>query len=121
MSADSKLRSFTVENLNKYNKFVEIQRNRGKKIGQRLNELMEKEIKETDPNFKDISAVRAKDAPDLVVPNPFVMDQAHALPIWEKYLKTRTKKEHSEIYVIVKAIQLFTYDFDQCVDSKLRG
>jgi len=118
MSADSKLRSFTVENLNKYNKFVEIQRNRGKKIGQRLNELMEKEIKETDPNFKDISAVRAKDAPDLVVPNPFVMDQAHALPIWEKYLKTLTKKEHSEIYVIVKAIQLFTYDFDECVDSQ---
>ena len=87
MSTDSKLRSFTVENLNKYNKFVEIQRNRGKKTGQRLNELMEKEIKETDPNFKDISAVRAKDAVDVVVPNPFVMDQAHALVIWEKYLK----------------------------------
>ena len=87
MSADSKLRSFTVENLNKYNKFVEIQRNRGKKIGQRFNELMEKEIKETDPNFKDISAVRAKDAPDLVVPNPFVMDQAHALPIWKNISK----------------------------------
>ena len=53
MSTESKLRSFTVENLNKYNKFVEIQRNRGKKTGQRLNELMEKEIKETDPNFKE--------------------------------------------------------------------
>ena len=118
MSTESKLRSFTVENLNKYNKFVEIQRNRGKKTGQRLNELMEKEIKETDPNFKDISPIRAKDAPDLVVPNPFVMDQAHALPIWAKYLQTLTKKEHAEIYVVVKAIQLFTYDFDDCVDSK---
>jgi len=118
MSTDSKLRSFTVENLNKYNKFVEIQRNRGKKTGQRLNELMEKEIKETDPNFKDISPVRAKDAPGLVVPNPFVMDQAHALPIWAKYLKTLTKKEHSEIYLVTKAIQLFTYDFNECVDSK---
>ena len=75
MSADSKLRSFTVEDLNKYNKFAEIQRNRGKKIGQRLNELMEQEIKLTDPNFKDISAVRPKDAPDLVVPNPFVIPQ----------------------------------------------
>ena len=118
MSTESKLRSFTVENLNKYNKFVEIQRNRGKKTGQRLNELMEKEIKETDPNFKDISAVRAKDAVDVVVPNPFVMDQAHALVIWEKYLKTLTKKEHSALYVITKAIQLFTYDFDECLDSK---
>ena len=118
MSADSKLRSFTVENLNKYNKFAEIQRNRGKKTGQRFNELMEKEIKEADPNFKDSSAVRAKDAPDLIVPNPFMMDQAHALPLWAKYLKTLTKKEHSEIYVIVKAIQLFTYDFDECLDSK---
>jgi len=118
MSTESKLRSFTVENLNKYNKFVEIQRNRGKKTGQRLNELMEKEIKETDPNFKDSSAVRATDAPDQVVPNPFVMDQSHALLIWAKYLKTLTKKEHSDIYVIAKAIQLFTYDFDECVDSK---
>ena len=121
MSADSKLRSFTVENLNKYNKFVEIQRNRGKKIGQRFNELMEKEIKETDPNFKDISAVRAKDAPDLVVPNPFVMDQAHALPIWEKYLKTLTKKEHSDIYLLTLAIELLTKSFDDCVDSQRRG
>jgi len=118
MSTDSKLRSFTVENLNKYNKFVEIQRNRGKKTGQRLNELMEKEIKETDPNFKDSSAVRAADAPQMVIPNPFVMDQSHALLIWAKYLKTLTKKEHSNIYVIAKAIQLFTYDFDECVDSK---
>jgi len=97
---------------------VEIQRNRGKKTGQRLNELMEKEIKETDPSFKDSSAVRATDAPDHVVPNPFVMDQAHALLIWAKYLKTLTKKEHSEIYLVTKAIQLFTYDFDECVDSK---
>jgi len=120
MSTESKLRSFTVENLNKYNKFAEIQRNRGKKTGQRFNELMEKEIKEADPNFKDSSAVRAKDAPDLIVPNPFMMDQAHALPLWAKYLKTLTKKEHSEIYVIVKAIQLFTYDFDECLDSKRR-
>ena len=79
---------------------------------------LEKEIKETDPNVKDSPAVRAKDAPDQVVPNPFVMDQAHALLIWTKYLKTLTKKEHSEIYLVTKAIQLFTYDFDECVDSK---
>jgi len=116
--SESKLRSFTVENLNKYNKFAEIQRNRGKKTGQRINELMEKEIKEADPSYKDSSAVRAKDAPDIIVPNPFLMDQAHALPMWAKYLKTLTKKEHSDIYVIAKAIQLFTYDFDECVDSK---
>ena len=121
MSTESKLRSFTVENLNKYNKFVEIQRNRGKKTGQRLNELMEKEIKETDPNFKDSSAVRATDAPDQVVPNPFVMDQAHALPIWTKYLKTLTRKQHSEIYLLTLAIELLTKSFDECVDSQQRG
>ena len=118
MSTDSKLRSFTVENLNKYEKFQEIQRNRGKKTGQRINELMEKEIKEADPNYKDISAVRAKDAPDIIVPNPFVMDQAHALPKWTEYLKTLTRKQHSEIYLLTLAIELLTKSFDDCVDSK---
>jgi len=117
MSTESKLRSFTVENLNKYNKFAEIQRNRGKKTGQRINELMEKEIKEADPNFKDSSAVRAKDAPDIITPNPFVMDQAHALPKWIEYLKTLTRKQHSEIYLLTLAIELCTKSFDECVDK----
>jgi len=101
--SESKLRSFTVENLNKYEKFQEIQRNRGKKTGQRINELMEKEIKEADPNYKDSSAVRAKDAPDIIVPNPFVMDQAHALP---------------KIYLLTLAIELLTKSFDECVDKR---
>ena len=117
MSTDSKLRSFTVENLNKYNKFAEIQRNRGKKTGQRINELMEKEIKEADPNYKDSSAVRAKNAPDIITPNPFVMDQAHALPKWIEYLKTLTRKQHSEIYLLTLAIELCTKSFDECVDK----
>jgi len=98
----------------KYNKFAEIQRNRGKKTGQRLNELMEKEIKEADPNYKDSSAVRAKDAPDIIVPNPFVMDQAHALPKWNAL----TRKQHSEIYLLTLAIELLTKSFDECVDKK---
>ena len=56
---------------------------------------MEKEIKETDPNYKDSSPVRAKDAPDQIVPNPFVLDQAHALPKWSAYLQTLTQQEGS--------------------------
>ena len=43
---DTKLRSFQVENMAKYEKFREIQQGRNKKIGQRLNELIEKEVKE---------------------------------------------------------------------------
>jgi len=116
--SESKLRSFTVENLNKYEKFQEIQRNRGKKTGQRINELMEKEIKEADPNYKDSSAVRAKDAPDIIVPNPFVMDQAHALPKWIEYLKTLSRKETNEVHSLALAIELLTKSFDDCVDSK---
>tara|TARA_Y100001951_G_C11239317_1_gene239513 strand:+ start:192 stop:548 length:357 start_codon:yes stop_codon:yes gene_type:complete len=118
MSSESKLRSFTVENLNKYQKFQEIQRNRGKKTGQRINELMEKEIKEADPNYKDSSAVRAKDAPDIIIPNPFVMDQYHALPKWIEYLKTLTRKEHESIYLMSLAIEMCTKSFDDCVDKK---
>lgn len=118
MSLDSKLRSFVVENLNKYNKFAEIQRNRGKKIGARFNELMDKEIKEADPNYKDSSAVRPLDAPDILVPNPFVMDQYHAIPKWIEFLKTRTRKETNALHSLALAIEMVTKSFDECVDKK---
>ena len=50
---DTKLRSFQVENMAKYEKFREIQQGRNKKIGQRLNELIEKEVKEAERKRED--------------------------------------------------------------------
>ena len=94
---DTKLRSFQVENMAKYTKFIEIQQSRNKKIGQRLNELIEKEVKEADPQFKELTAIRSKDAPDIIIPNPFVLDQFHSLPKWEEYLKTLTIPEAEEL------------------------
>jgi hypothetical protein len=112
MSTDTKLRSFQVENMAKYNKFGEIQRGRNKKIGQRLNELIEKEVKEADPQFKELTAIRSKDSPDIIIPNPFVESQIHSLPKWEEYLRTLTKKEHSELYLQLIALKQITRDFE---------
>ena len=109
---DTKLRSFQVENMAKYDKFREIQQSRNKKIGQRLNELIDKEVKEADPQFKELTAIRSKDAPDIIIPNPFVMDQFHSIPKWIEYMQTLTKKEHSKLYNHVFAIQSATKDFE---------
>ena len=109
---DTKLRSFQVENLAKYDKFREIQQSRNKKIGQRLNELIDKEVKEADPQFKELTAIRSKDAPDIIVPNPFVLDQFHSLPKWEEYLRTLTKEQHGELYLHLIALKQVTQDFE---------
>ena len=109
---DTKLRSFQVENMAKYAKFIEIQQSRNKKIGQRLNELIEKEVKEADPQFKELTAIRSKDAPDIIIPNPFVMDQFHSIPKWEEYLRTLTKKEHEALYLHLIALKQITQDFE---------
>ena len=109
---ESKLRSFQVENLAKYAKFREIQQSRNKKIGQRLNELIDKEVKEADPQFKELTAIRSKDAPDIIVPNPFVLDQFHSIPKWEEYLQTLTKKQHEELYLHLVALKKVTYEFE---------
>ena len=109
---DTKLRSFQVENMGKYEKFREIQQSRNKKIGQRLNELIEKEVKEADPQFKELTAVRSKDAPDIIIPNPFVMDQFHSIPKWIEYLETLTKKQHGELYLHLIALKQVTQDFE---------
>ena len=116
MVMDSKLRSFQVENMAKYDKFREICQSRNKKIGQRLNELIEKEVKEADPQFIELTAIRSKDAPDIITPNPFVMDQAHALIKWREYLLTLTKEEHTKLYNDLIALKGMTQDFDECVD-----
>ena len=109
---DTKLRSFQVENIAKYDKFGEIQRGRNKKIGKRLNELIEREVKEADPMYKELTAVRSKAAPEVLVPNPFVMDQLHSLPKWIEYLKTLTRKEHADVYNHIIALKTITHEFE---------
>jgi len=108
---DTKLRSFQVENMSKYEKFREIQQSRNKKIGQRLNELIEKEVKEADPQFKELTAIRSKDAPDILIPNPFVLTQSQSIPKWTEYLATLTKQEHSALYNRLIALKDVTYNF----------
>ena len=116
MVMDSKLRSFQVENMAKYDKFREIQAQKGKKTGQRLNELIEREVKEADPQFKELTAIRTKDAPDIITPNPFLYDQEHAKVKWYEYLLTLTKAQHQKLLNDVVAIKIQTHDFDECVD-----
>jgi len=116
MALESKLRSFTVMDLNKYKKFGEIQRSKGKKTGERLNELINKEVKESDPNFKDNSPIKTKELEEVNTPNVLLMDQAHALPAWREFLLTLTKKQHSKLLNDMLAIFMATKDFDECVD-----
>jgi len=119
MAMDSKLRSFTVSSIDKYNKFAEIQRNRNKKTGERLNELIEKEVKEADPLYVDKSAARTPKMQDLVIPNPFVLGMMEGLPAWEEYMRTLTQKEHSDLYNLVSSLKLITHDFTDHVDRVL--
>ena len=116
MAIESKLRSFTVVDMNKYKKFGEIQRSKGKKTGERLNELINKEVKESDPNFKDNSPIKTKEVVELETPNVFLMDQAHGLPAWREFLLTLTNKQHNEVYNYLLALKLMTHDFDECID-----
>ena len=116
MVMDSKLRSFQVENMAKYDKFREIQQSRNKKIGQRLNELIEKEVKEADPHFKELTPIRSKDAPDIITPNPFMTDQAHSLPKWEEYLANLTSKEGNTVCLHLIALLGATKNFDEWID-----
>ena len=116
MVMDSKLRSFQVENLAKYDKFREIQQSRNKKTGQRLNELIEQEVKEADPLFKELTPIRSKDAPDIIIPNPFQLDQAHSLPKWQEYLANLTGKEGNTVCLHLIALLGATKEFEGWVD-----
>jgi hypothetical protein len=117
-NADTKLRSFNVSSIAKYKKFAEIQTSKGKNISQRLNELIEKEVKEADPLYVDKSAARTPKMQDLVIPNPFIYDQPQSLPLWEEYLKTLTQKEHQQVYIHILALKSITYSFTDHADSK---
>ena len=114
---DTKLRSFNITNAKMYERFKQIQLERGKNATIRLNELIKKEVKEADPQFKELTPIRSKDAPDTIIPNPFMVDQTHGLPQWREYLLTLTKKEHNELYNYLIALKLMTSGFNECVDS----
>ena len=109
---DTKLRSFNITSSKMYERFKQIQLERGKNATLRLNELIDKEVKEADPQFKELTAIRSKDAPDIIVPNPFVLDQFHSLPKWEEYLRTLTKEQHGELYLHLIALKNITQDFE---------
>ena len=79
-----KLRTFIV-NVDKYKKFAEIQRNKGKEIGSRLNELIAKEVKEADSGRINKGPVKEPRDPSLT-PNPFQYTQPQANIIWLDWL-----------------------------------
>jgi len=114
---DTKLRSFNVTNSKMYERFKQIQLERGKNATVRLNELIEKEVKEADPQFKELNAVRSKDAPDIIIPNPFLMDQFHSLPQWEEYLRTLTKQQNEKLYLHLVALRNITQEFEDHKDK----
>jgi len=114
---DTKLRSFNISNNKMYERFKQIQLERGKNASLRLNELIAKEVKEADPQFKELNAVRSKDAADIIIPNPFLMDQFHSLPIWEEYLRTLTKQENEDLHSHLIALKTITQDFEDHKDK----
>lgn len=109
---DTKLRSFNISNNKLYERFKQIQLERGKNASKRFNELIEREVKEADPQRKELTAVRSKDAPDPIIPNPFLHDQYHSIPIWIEYLRTLTKKKHVQVYNHLIALKEVTRDFE---------
>jgi len=114
---ETKLRSFNITNNKMYDRFKQIQLERGKNATIRLNELIEREVKEADPQFKELNAVRSKDAPDIIIPNPFLMDQFHSLPQWVEYLRTLTQQENEKVYLHIIALKNITQEFEDHKDK----
>jgi hypothetical protein len=113
MKAESKLRSFNVNSLAKYKKFAEIQRSRGKGTGERLNELIEQEVKLSDPFYRDKSAAQPKSAQERTIPNPFVFNQFGFFPIWREYLATLNKNEIEALYLQISSLKDITNTFPE--------
>ena len=120
MKAESKLRSFNVNSLDKYKKFAEIQRSRGKGTGERLNELIEKDVKEADPFYIDKSAARTPKIDDLCIPNPFVTNQMKSLPIWREYLATLTDQERDNLFLHISSLLEVTRTFDDWQEEQAK-
>ena len=112
MKAESKLRSFNVNSVAKYKKFAEIQRSRGKGTGERLNELIEQEVKLSDPFYIDKSAASPKTTQERSIPNPFVFNQFGFFPVWREYLATLNKKEIEELYLQISSLKDITNTFE---------
>jgi hypothetical protein len=110
MTVDSKLRSFFVLDLAKYDKFRQIQAEKGKKTGERLNELIDKEVKESDPNFKDNSPIKTKKVMELTIPNPFAMEQPKCNEIWKAFLATLSYEEWKKMETKACEINWVTED-----------
>ena len=110
MTVDSKLRSFFVLDLAKYDKFREIQAQKGKKTGERLNELIENEVKESDPNFINNSPIKTKKQNELTTPNPFAMDQPKANALWKAFLATLSYEDWRKMETKANEIKWVTED-----------
>ena len=110
MTVDSKLRSFFVLDLAKYDKFREIQAQKGKKTGERLNELIDNEVKEADPGFKDNSPIKTKKEIELTMPNPFAMEQPKCNEIWKAFLATLSYDDWKKFEKLAWEIKAVTED-----------
>jgi hypothetical protein len=110
MTVDSKLRSFFVLDLAKYNKFREIQAHKGKNTGQRLNELIENEVKESDPNFINNSPIKTKKQSELTIPNPFAMENPKQNAVWKAFLATLSYEEWRKMEIKAYEINAVTED-----------
>ena len=120
MKAESKLRSFNVNSVAMYNKFAETQRSRGKGTGERLNELMEKDVKEADPFYIDKSAARTPKIDALCIPNPFVNNQMKSFPIWREYLATLNERERDNLYLHISALLDITISFPEWQEEQAK-
>ena len=110
MTVDSKLRSFFVLDLAKYDKFREIQAQKGKKTGERLNELIENEVKESDPNFVNNSPIKTKKDIELTTPNPFTMDNPKQNAVWKAFLATLSYEDWRKMEITAYEINEVTSD-----------
>jgi hypothetical protein len=106
---EAKLRSFVVASVEDYNKFAEIQRNKGKHTGERLNELIKREVKESDPTRIDHSPIKGPLNPQNI-PNPFVYTQPKANKIWLDFLANLDYEDWKRFEILVSEIYHVTTD-----------
>ena len=119
-TTEGRLKSFNVNSLAKYKKFAEIQRSRGKGTGERLNELIEQEVKLSDPFYVDKSAAGPKTAQERTIPNPFVMTQMTAFPVWREYLATLTRQEIEQTFLMLSGLKEVTNTFENWQEQQVK-
>jgi hypothetical protein len=107
--SETKLRTFEVNSLARYNRFAEIQRNRGKRVGERINELIKKEVEDSDPNRVDHTAIKRPLNPQNI-PNPFVYSQPKANEVWREFLANLSYEDWKRFKKLVGEIHSVTID-----------